>query len=78
LGKEREAHAVCSDLFRQGGAAAADEGSLYTAGQFAVHAQRHQALSAQATRIHQVLVATLPTGAEANATTEAANAAAAG
>jgi hypothetical protein len=58
--------------------ASADEVSLYTAAQFAVHAQRYQELSAQATRIHQLLVATLASGADAYATTEAANAAAAG
>lgn len=58
--------------------AAADEVSALTAAQFALHAQRYQALSAQATAIHHVLVATLSASAASYAETEAANAAAAG
>ena len=58
--------------------AAADEVSALTAAQFAIHGQRYQELSAQATTIHQVLVATLAAGAASYATTEAANAASAG
>ena len=58
--------------------AAADEVSVLTAAQFAAHAQRYQALSAQATTIHNLLVATLAAGAGSYAATEAANAASAG
>jgi hypothetical protein len=58
--------------------ASADEVSALTAAQFAAHAQRYQALSAQATRIHQLLVETLATSAISYAETEAANAASAG
>jgi hypothetical protein len=57
--------------------AAVDEVSVLTAARFAVHAQRYQALSAQATAIHNLLVATLAAGAGSYAATEAANAAAA-
>ena len=60
------------------GPAAADEVSILTAAQFAAHAQRYQALSAQATAIHNLLVATLAAGAGSYAATEAANAASAG
>ncbi len=58
--------------------AAADEVSILTAARFAAHAQRYQALSAQATAVHNLLVATLAAGAGSYATTEAANAASAG
>ncbi|OBK50839.1 PE family protein [Mycobacterium sp. 1081908.1] len=58
--------------------AAADEVSALTAAHFAAHAQRFQALSAQAAAIHQLFVATLAAGAASYATTEAANAASAG
>jgi PE family len=58
--------------------AAADEVSAVTAAQFAAHAQRYQTLSAQAGRIHQLLVDTLATSAVSYAETEAANAASAG
>ena len=54
--------------------AAADEVSILTAAQFAIHAQRYQAFSAQATAIHNLLVATLAAGAGCYAATEAANA----
>ncbi|HTQ21239.1 PE family protein [Mycobacterium sp.] len=56
--------------------AAADEISALTAAQFAAHAQRYQALSAQAGVIHQLLVTTLAASAASYAATEAANAAA--
>lgn len=58
--------------------AAADEVSALTAAQFAVHAQRYQALGAQAAVVQQLLVATLSAGAASYAATEAANAASAG
>jgi PE family len=58
--------------------AAADEVSALTAAQFALQGQRYQALSAQATAIHHVLVATLAASAASYAETEAANAATAG
>ena len=58
--------------------AAADEVSALTATQFAVHAQMYQAVSAQAEAIHQLFVSTLGTSATSYATTEAANALAAG
>jgi PE family len=58
--------------------AAADEVSALTAAQFAAHAQLYQAVSAQAAAIHEAFVNTLGTSAGSYATTEAANAAAAG
>jgi PE family protein len=58
--------------------AAADEISALTAVQFAAHASMFQAVSAQATAIHDMFVATLGTSAGAYAATEAANAVAAG
>jgi PE family len=58
--------------------AAADEVSALTATQFAVHAQMYQAVSAQAEAIHQLFVSTLGTSATSYATTEVANAIAAG
>jgi hypothetical protein len=57
--------------------AAADEVSLLTAAQFAMHAHTYQAVSAQAAAIHEMFVATLHTSAGSYAGTEAANAAAA-
>jgi hypothetical protein len=57
--------------------AAADEVSALTAAQFAVHAQMYQAVSAQATAIHEMFVNTLGTSAGSYAATEVANAAAA-
>jgi PE family len=56
--------------------AAADEVSALTAAQFAAHASLYQAVSAQATAIHELFVATLGTSAGSYAATEAANAAA--
>ncbi|UQX12703.1 PE family protein [Candidatus Mycobacterium methanotrophicum] len=58
--------------------AAADEVSALTAAQFAAHAQRYQAVAAQAAVIHEQFVNTLATSAGSYAATEAANAAAAG
>ncbi|OBI42262.1 PE family protein [Mycobacterium kyorinense] len=58
--------------------AAADEVSALTAAQFAAHAQMYQAVSAQATAIHDMFVATLGTSAGSYAATEAANAVATG
>jgi hypothetical protein len=58
--------------------AAADEVSALTAAQFAAHAQMYQAVSAQATAIHQMFVNTLGMSSGSYAVTEAANAAAAG
>jgi PE family len=58
--------------------AAADEVSALTATQFAMHAQMYQAVSAQATAIHDMFVSTLGTSADSYAATEAANAVAAG
>lgn len=58
--------------------AAADEVSALTAAQFAAHAQAYQTVSAQAIAVHEMFVNALNTGAAAYATTEAANAAAAG
>ncbi len=55
--------------------AAADEVSALTAAQFAAHAQLYQAISAQATTIHELFVTTLGTSAGSYAATEAANAA---
>jgi PE family len=57
--------------------AAADEVSALTAMQFAAHAQMYQAVSAQATAMHQMFVSVLAASAGAYATTEAANAVAA-
>jgi hypothetical protein len=57
--------------------AAADEVSALTAAQFAAHAQLYQAISAQATAIHELFVHTLGTSAGSYAAAEAANAAAA-
>jgi hypothetical protein len=56
---------------------AADEVSALTAAQFAAHAQLYQAISAQATAIHELFVKTLGISACSYAATEAANAAAA-
>jgi hypothetical protein len=56
--------------------AAADEVSALTAAQFAAHASLYQAVSAQATAIHELFVTTLGTSAGSYAATEAANAAA--
>ncbi|MBS9533342.1 PE family protein [Mycobacterium sp. M1] len=58
--------------------AAADEVSLLTALQFAAHGELYQAVSTQATAIHQLFVDTLVASGESYATAEAANAAAAG
>jgi PE family len=58
--------------------AAADEVSALTAAQFAMHAQMYQAVSAQAAAIHDMFVTTLGDSAGSYATTEAANAVAAG
>lgn len=58
--------------------AAADEVSTLTAAQFAAHAQMYQAVSAQATAIHEMFCNTLGISAGSYAATEAANAAAAG
>jgi hypothetical protein len=55
--------------------AAADEVSALTAAQFATHAQMYQAVSAQATAIHEMFVTILGTSAGSYAATEAANAA---
>jgi hypothetical protein len=57
--------------------AAADEVSALTAAAFATHGQLYQQVSAQATVIHQLFVATLQAAAGSYAATEAANAAAA-
>jgi PE family len=58
--------------------AAADEVSALTAAQFAAHAQMYQAVSAQATAIHEAFVNTLSTSSGSYAATEVANAIAAG
>lgn len=58
--------------------AAADEVSALTAAQFAAHAQLYQAISAQASAIHESFVTTLRASAGSYAATEAANAVAAG
>lgn len=58
--------------------AAADEVSALTAAQFAAHAQMYQAVSAQATAIHEQFVNTLNMSSGSYAVTEAANAAATG
>ena len=57
--------------------AAADEVSALTAMQFAAHGQMYQAVSAQATAMHQMFVTILAASAGSYATTEAANAVAA-
>ncbi|BBY08710.1 PE family protein [Mycobacterium noviomagense] len=54
--------------------AAADEVSALTAAQFAAHGQLYQAVSAQATAIHEMFVTILGTSAGSYAATEAANA----
>ena len=58
--------------------AAADEVSALTATQFAAHAQLYQAVSEQAAALHELFVNTLGASAHSYATTEAANAIAAG
>ncbi|OBI05578.1 PE family protein [Mycobacterium scrofulaceum] len=57
--------------------AAADQVSALTAAQFAAQAELFQAVSAQATAIHDMFVAALTESAESYAAAEAANAAAA-
>jgi hypothetical protein len=57
--------------------AAADEVSALTAAQFAAHGALYQAVSAQATAIHELFVSTLATSAGSYTTCEIANAAAA-
>ena len=56
--------------------AAAAEVSALTAAQFASHAQTFQAVSAQASAIHEAFVTTLQASAGSYAATEAANTAA--
>lgn len=58
--------------------AAADEVSALTAARFVAHAQLYQAMSAQATAIHDIFVTTLAASADSYADTETANAIAAG
>jgi hypothetical protein len=58
--------------------AASDIVSAITAAQFGKQGVAYQQLAAQATEVHEQLVATLRSGAGAYALTEAANAAAAG
>jgi hypothetical protein len=58
--------------------AASDIVSAMTAAQFGKQGVAYQQLAAQATEVHEQLVATLRSGAGAYAVTEAANAAAAG
>jgi len=58
--------------------AAADEVSALTAAQFAAHAQMYQAVSAQATAIHEAFCSTLATSGVSYATVEAASAASCG
>ena len=58
--------------------AAADPVSALTAAQFAAHAQMYQAVSAQATEIHELFVNILGTSSVSYLVTEVANAAAAG
>jgi hypothetical protein len=58
--------------------AAADEVSALAATQFAMHASMYQAISAEATAIHQQFVAVLSASAASYAATESANAIAAG
>jgi PE family len=57
---------------------AADEVSALTAAQFAAQAQLYQAVSTQATAIHEMFVQALATSAASYAATEAANAIAVG
>jgi PE family len=57
--------------------AAADEVSALTAAQFAAHGALYQALSAQATAIHELFVSTLGISAGSYAAAEVVNAAAA-
>jgi hypothetical protein len=57
---------------------ASDAVSTLTAMQFAAHAHVYQAVSAQSAAVHEMFVTMLAAGAEAYATTEAANAAAIG
>ena len=57
--------------------AAADEVSALTAAHFAAHGALYQAVSAQATAVHELFVSTLATSAGSYAATEAANAIAA-
>ena len=57
--------------------AAADEVSALTAVAFAAHGQLYQQVSAQASVIHQIFVATLQAAAGSYAATEAVNVAAA-
>jgi hypothetical protein len=56
--------------------AAADEVSALTAAHFAAHGALYQAVSAQATAVHELFVSTLATSAGSYAATEAAKAAA--
>ncbi|GFG67992.1 PE family protein [Mycobacterium kubicae] len=58
--------------------AAADEVSALTATQFSAHAANYQAVSAQATAVHDLFVRILGAGAGSYATTEAANTVATG
>lgn len=58
--------------------AAVDQVSALTAAVFAAHAQLYQAVSAQATAVHEAFVNTLGLSSGSYAATEAANAAAAG
>ncbi len=53
--------------------AAADEVSALTAAQFSVHAAIYQSVSAHATAIHELFIATLGASANSYAATEAAN-----
>lgn len=55
----------------------ADEVSALTAARFAAYGAHYQAISAHATAIHELFVATLAGSADSYALTEAANAAAA-
>jgi hypothetical protein len=57
--------------------AADDEVSALTAAQFVGHAQRYQAISAQAAAVHDLFVASLAASADSYAAAEAANAIAA-
>src|ERR1700744_4362454 len=57
---------------------ASAEGSALTAMQFTAHAHAYKAVTAQAAAIHQMFVTMLAAGADSYATTEAANAVAAG
>ncbi|OBH86692.1 MULTISPECIES: PE family protein [unclassified Mycobacterium] len=58
--------------------AAADEVSALTAAQFCAHGQMYQAVSGQASAIHEMFVNTLSMSSGSYAVTEAANAAATG